>query len=299
MLSRVSSDGFYYSKSSILKSKITKERKMWQQIICRVDNFPDETLMSIQNNDEEIPWFADFANFLIENILRKGLTYAQRCKFFSELKHYFWEEPYLLKICLDGMIRRRVHGSETQKILDECHHGPTGGRYGPSTTAKKVFDAGFYWPTIFKEAHTLVQNCDACQRSCSLSRRDEMPQNNIQVSEVFDVWGIDFMGPFPKSHKFEYILIAIDYVSKWAESEALPTNDPRAVINILKKLFSRFGIPKALISDRGTYFCNKQMENVMKRYGFSHQFATAYHPQTSGKVENTNRVTKEYLKKLL
>ncbi|GKF58672.1 reverse transcriptase domain-containing protein, partial [Tanacetum coccineum] len=119
------------------------------------------------------------------------MTYAQRCKFFSELKHYFWEEPYLFKVCPDGMIRRCVYSSETCKILDECHYGPTGGHYGPSTTAKKVFYAGLYWPTIFKEANTLVQNCDACQHSGSLSRRDEMPQNSIQVSEIFDIWGID------------------------------------------------------------------------------------------------------------
>ncbi|GJY06126.1 reverse transcriptase domain-containing protein [Tanacetum coccineum] len=115
---------------------------------------------------------------------------------------------------------------------------PYWGHYGPSTTAKKVFDAGFYWPIIFKEAHTLVQNYDACQRSGSLSRRDEMPQNSIQVSEIFNIWGIDFMRAFPKSHKFEYILVAIDYMSKWAEAEALPTNDTRVMINFIKKLFS-------------------------------------------------------------
>ncbi|GJX42374.1 reverse transcriptase domain-containing protein [Tanacetum coccineum] len=149
------------------------------------DNFLDQTLMNVSSNDEdEIPWFADFANYLVGKILRKGLTYAQRCKFFSELKHYFWNEPYLFKMYLDGMIRRCVYGSKTQKILDECHHGSTGGHYGPSTTAKKVFDAGFYWPTIFKEAHTLVQKCDAYQCSGSLSRRDEIPQNSIQLHEL-------------------------------------------------------------------------------------------------------------------
>ncbi|GJU15307.1 reverse transcriptase domain-containing protein [Tanacetum coccineum] len=95
----------------------------------------------------------------------------------------------------------------------------------------------------------------------------------IQVSEIFDIWGIDFMGPFSKSHKFEYILVAIDYVSKWAESKALPTNDARVVINFLKNLFSRFSIPKALISDR------------------------AYHPQTSSQVENANRALKRILEK--
>ncbi|GJW39427.1 reverse transcriptase domain-containing protein [Tanacetum coccineum] len=179
------------------------------------DNFPDKTLMNISLTEEDkIPWFTDFSNYLVGKILRKGLTYTQRCKFFSELKHYFWDEPYLFKMCPDEMIWRCVYGAKTRKILDKCHHGPTGGHYGLYTTTKKVFDIGFNWPTIFKEAHTLVQNCDACQRSSSLSRRDGMPQNNIQVSEIFSIWGIDFMGPFPKSHKFEYILVAIDYVSK-------------------------------------------------------------------------------------
>ena len=81
-----------------------------------------------------------------------------------------------------------------------------------------------------------------------------MPLNSIQLCEIFYVWGIDFMGPFLKSYKFEYILVAIDYVSKWAEVQALPTNDARVVITFLKRLFSHFGMPKALISDRGTHF---------------------------------------------
>nr|GFA74828.1 reverse transcriptase domain-containing protein [Tanacetum cinerariifolium] len=142
------------------------------------DEFPNEFPMSIKDEEESM-WFSDFTNYLVGGISRKGLTYAQRCKFFSELKHYFWDEPYLFKACPHGMIRRCVYSLETRKILDECHHRPTGGHYGPSITIKKVFDAGFYWPTIFKEAQTMVQNCDACQRSGSNSRRDEMPLNNI------------------------------------------------------------------------------------------------------------------------
>ncbi|GJU17499.1 reverse transcriptase domain-containing protein [Tanacetum coccineum] len=212
------------------------------------DNFPGETLMEINTKNE--PWFADFANYLVGNIIPKGMTYQQKNKFFSDLKHYFWEEPYLFKVCSDGMIRRCISGPETRTILDQCHHGPTGGHYGPNITAKKVLDSGFYWPTIIKEAHTLVRLCDACQKTRNISKRDEMPLNNIQVCEIFDIWGIDFMGPFPKSYKFEYILVAVDYVSKWAEAQALPTNDARVVITFLKKLFCHFGMPKALISDR-------------------------------------------------
>ncbi|GJW53748.1 reverse transcriptase domain-containing protein [Tanacetum coccineum] len=192
------------------------------------DNFPGETLMEINTRNE--PWFADFANYLVGDIIPKGMTYQQKNKFFSDLKHYFWEEPYLFK---------------------------TG----------------------------------------NISKRDEMPLTNIQVCEIFDIWGIDFMGPFPKSHKFEYILVAVDYVSKWAEAQALPTNDARVVITFLKKLFCQFGMPKALISDRGTHFCNKIMEKTIKRYGVNHRFSTSYHPQTSGQVKNTNKALKKILEK--
>ncbi|GKB50441.1 reverse transcriptase domain-containing protein [Tanacetum coccineum] len=240
------------------------------------DNFPGETLMEINTKDE--PLFADFANYLVGDIIPKGMMYQQKNKLLSDLKHYFWEEPYLFKVCSDGMIRRCISGPETRTILDQCHHRPTDGHYGPNVTAKKVLDSGFYWPTIIKEAHTLVRLCEECQKTGNISKRDKMPLNNIQVCEIFDIWGIDFMGPFPKSYKFEYILVAVDYVSKWAEAQALPTNDSRVVITFLKKLFCRFGMPKALISDRGTHFCNKIKEKTMKRYGVNHRFSTSYHP---------------------
>ncbi|GJR85286.1 reverse transcriptase domain-containing protein [Tanacetum coccineum] len=127
------------------------------------DNFPRETLMEITTKDE--PWFADFANYLVGDVIPKGMTYQQKNKFFSDLKNYFWEDPYLFKVCSDGMIRRCVSGPETQTILDQYHHGPTVGHYGLNTTTKKVLDSGFYWPTIIKEAHTLVRLCEACQKT--------------------------------------------------------------------------------------------------------------------------------------
>nr|GEW31884.1 DNA-directed DNA polymerase [Tanacetum cinerariifolium] len=132
-----------------------------------------------------------------------------------------------------------------------------------------------------------------------ISQRDEIPQNSIQVCEIFDVWGIDFMGPFPSSKGNKYILVAVDYFSKWVEAKALPTNDVRVVVKFLKSLFSRFGTPKAIISDRGTHFCNDQFSRVMLKYGVTHRLSTAYHPQTSGQVEVTNRGLKRILERTL
>ncbi|GKC64210.1 reverse transcriptase domain-containing protein [Tanacetum coccineum] len=146
------------------------------------DNFLGETLMELTNNDT--PRSADFVNYLVGDIIPKGMTYQQKNKFFSDLKNYFWEDPYLFKVCSDGMIRRCVSEPKTCTILDQCHHRPTGGHYGQNTTAKKVLESGFYWPTIIKEAHTLVRLCEACQKIRNISKHDEMPLNSIQLIEI-------------------------------------------------------------------------------------------------------------------
>nr|GEU52603.1 reverse transcriptase domain-containing protein [Tanacetum cinerariifolium] len=174
--------------------------------------------------------------------------------------------------------------------------GPIGGHHGANLTAKKVFDAGFFWPTIYRDAHAMIKSCNTCQRQGKISQRDEMPQNAIQVCKIFDVWGIDFIRPFPSSRRNKYILIAVDYLSKWVEVKALPINDARVIVKFLKSLFTR-GIPKAIISDRRTYFCNDQFAKVMTKYGVTHRLATAYHPQTNGQVEVSNRGLKRILER--
>ncbi|GKA79698.1 reverse transcriptase domain-containing protein [Tanacetum coccineum] len=188
-------------------------------------------------------------------------NFSEECiQAFDKLKHELTQAPIMIKpdwslpfeIMCDAnrIIRRCVARDEATQILRQCHSGPSGGHHGIATTVRKVFEAGFYWPSIFRDAYRLVRGCDACQRADNISSRGETPQKYIQVCEIFDVWGIDFMGPFPSSNGNKYILVAIDYVSKWVEAQAFPASDARNVVNFLKRLFARFGIPKALISDR-------------------------------------------------
>ncbi|GJY07522.1 reverse transcriptase domain-containing protein [Tanacetum coccineum] len=227
----------------------------------------------------------------------KGMSSQQKKKFFKDVKHYFWDVPYLFRIYVDQVIRRCVHGQEAVDILTACHNGPTRGHHGANYTSKKVFDSGFYWPTIYRDAHDIVKSCDSCQRQGKISQKDEMPQNVIQVYKIFDVWGIDFIGPFLSSRGNKYILIAIDYLSKWIEAKVLPTNDARVVVKFLKSLFARFETPRAIISDRGTHFCNDQFAKVMLKYGVTHHLSTAYHPQMSGQVEVSNHGLKRILER--
>ncbi|GJU28227.1 reverse transcriptase domain-containing protein [Tanacetum coccineum] len=127
----------------------------------------------------------------------------------------------------------------TVVIMDHGIH------HGANYTAKKVFDSGFYWPTIYRDAHDMVKSCDSCQR----------------------------------------------------QAKALPTNYARVVVKFLKSIFARFGTPRAIISDRGTHFCNDQFTKVMLKYGVTHRLSTAYHPQMSGQVEVSNRGLKRILER--
>ncbi|GJT59372.1 reverse transcriptase domain-containing protein [Tanacetum coccineum] len=165
----------------------------------------------------------------------RGFSRKSRLTFGKNLMH--------LNYRADNIMRRCVARSETLEILAHCHSGPTGGHHSVNVTTKKVYDSGFYWPSVFKDA-------------------------NEYVCEVFNVWGLDFMGPFPQSRGNKYILVAVDYVSKWVEAQALPMNDARVVL-----------------------------EKALQRYGVTHKLSTAYHPQSNGQTEVTNRAIKRILER--
>ncbi|XP_075092186.1 uncharacterized protein LOC107766281 [Nicotiana tabacum] len=165
-----------------------------------------------------------------------------------------------------------------------------------SEDSAKVLESGFHWPTLFKDAHLWIKGCDECQRTGNISRRHEMPINPVQEVKVFDIWGINFMGPFVSSYGNKYILIAVDYVSKWVEAVALTANDVKGVIGFLRKnIFTRFGTPRAIISDGGTHFCNRAFTKLLEKYDVRHNVDTPYHPETSGQVEVSNREIKSVL----
>ncbi|GJZ33478.1 reverse transcriptase domain-containing protein, partial [Tanacetum coccineum] len=208
------------------------------------DEFLDEHLMVLKAkpNDDE-PWYADYVNYIVGKIVPP-------------------------RLCPDNVMRRCVAEKKILEILAHCHSGPAGGHHSASITRRKVYESGFFWPSIFKDAKDYVMRCDAY-----------------------------FMGPFPNLRGNKYILVAVDYVSKWVEAHALPTKDAHVVIKFLRRLFARFGVPKALISDRGTHFCNSQLEKALQKYGVTYKLSTTYHPQTNGQTEVTNRAIKRILER--
>ncbi|KAG7567974.1 Integrase catalytic core [Arabidopsis thaliana x Arabidopsis arenosa] len=281
------------------------------------DSMPEEQLLAIKSyeivynkkeievacavKEEKFPWYADLVNYLICGEIPKYLDAYQKKKFFRDINHYYWDEPYLYKKGTDGLFRRCIAEEEVQGVLEHCHGSAYGGHFATFKTVQKVLQAGLWWPSMFKDAYGFIAKCDPCQRMGNITRRNEMPQNPILEVEVFDVWGIDFMGPFnPASYGNKYILVAVDYVSKWVEAIASPTNDHKVVLKLFKSIiFPRFGIPKAVISDGGSHFINKVFESLLKKHGVKHKVATPYHPQTSGQVEVSNRQIKAILARVV
>ncbi|GKD70172.1 reverse transcriptase domain-containing protein [Tanacetum coccineum] len=226
------------------------------------ETFPLETLgMVTFRGDASTPWFADFANYHAGNFVIKGCHPNKRRNFSKTLSIIFGTTPTCLK-CV------RIKG------------------FGGVFLAKKPMISS--WLAIMDPPGDIM-----------------VPTTLLKKSLIRDFIGRIFTGmpmnwshgPFPSSQRNKYILVAVDYLLKWVEAKALPTNDARVVCKFLKSLFTRFGTPRAIISDRGTHFCNDQFAKVMLKYGVTHRLSTAYHPQTSGQVEVSNRGLKRILER--
>ncbi|CAM8956971.1 unnamed protein product [Rhodiola kirilowii] len=186
-------------------------------------------------NVDIAPWYVDFVNNLASGILPPDLSHNQEHKFLSDVKRYFWDDLFLYKLCANALYRTCVDEDQIRWFLEPCHSSQYDG-HGAAA---------------------------------------EMPQQSILRVELFDVWGIDFMRPFPPSYGNPYILVAVDYVSKWVEAVATPTCDAKVVMNMFRKV--RVGVPRTVISDGGFHFKERNFETLLKKYGVYHKVGTPYH----------------------
>ncbi|RDX66670.1 hypothetical protein CR513_54536, partial [Mucuna pruriens] len=228
------------------------------------DNFLDKQLLYM---NKITPWFANICNYIVASKFPPKASRLYKEKLESDDKYYIWDDPYLWRLYSDQVIRRCILDSKIKSVLHFCHSASRGDHCGSTRTARKLLDYGFYWLTIFKDAHQFVFACKRCQKVVmAISRRHEMPQQPILFCEIFYVWGIDFMGTFPIFNGYSYILLAIDYVSRWVEVTTTKTNDAKVVVDFLKSnIFCQFGVPKALISDQGSHFCNRSMSSPLNK----------------------------------
>ena len=188
-------------------------------------------------------------------------------------------------------------------ILEGCHLDSCGGHFAGDSTARKALMASYWWPSMFSDAHQFVQCCDACQRIGRPTGSFAMPLVPILAQAPFEKWGIDFVGPIAPASRYgqkRYILVATDYVTKWAEAATTKTDNATIVATFLyENIITRFGCPKELISDRGTHFINHTIAALTTKYEIKHRKTTPYHPRANGQTEKTNGILCKILTKTI
>ena len=196
------------------------------------DTFPNVHLLAISSH---APWYAHIVNFIMIGSILEHWNRHKKDKFFHDLKYYFWEERLLFHLEYDQIIRRCIPEEEQGDILAMCHSSTCGGHFALCKTADKIVQSSFYLPTIFKDAQCFYTECLQCQAALNISKRDETRIRPILNVEIFNFWGIDFMGPFPPSNRTEYILVEVGYVFKWVKAIPIRTNNNQEVL----KFFTR------------------------------------------------------------
>jgi len=259
------------------------------------DKFPDEYLFAVTT---KTPWYADIANYLVTGKLPPHLFPNERRRIIQESSSYSWISNELFKTGLDCVIRRCVREDEMPKA---CHDEPCGGHFADKRKTYKILSLGYYWPSLFKDAKQYVRRCDSCQRIGRPTLSNEMPLQPQVLIEPFEKWALDFIGPInPPSKQKKYILVCTDYVTKWVEAKALPSATENSVVQFLfEDIFTRFGVPREIVTDQGSQFTFNLMEKLMEEYKIKHKKYTPYHPQANGQVESTNKVLENIITKTI
>ncbi|KAI5386299.1 hypothetical protein KIW84_072729 [Lathyrus oleraceus] len=192
----------YYASRTLDAAQ--QRKRNYLLLIARLETIEDDSLGPHEHFQKSlavsnVPWYADFVNYLAADIVPPDLDYHRKKKFFNDVRNFYWDEPPLFKRGKDGIFRRCIPEEEVKSIIEHCHSAPYGGHASTSKTYAKILQVGLFWPTMWRNVHACIVKYDRCQRTGNISRHDEMPLRNIQEVELFDVWGIDFMGPFPPS----------------------------------------------------------------------------------------------------
>ena len=183
-------------------------------------------------------------------------------------------------------------------MLREVHEGVCGNHIGARALAGKVLRQGYYWPTILKDATDLVRRCKICQEHAKISRLPSEPLTSITSPWPFQQWGLDILGPLPLGKgQCKFIIVAVDYFTKWAEAKPLATIIEQKIRNFMwRAIICRFGIPRALVSENGKQFDNAKFRDFCAELGIKNYFSSPAHPQSNGQAEVTIRTLKAALK---
>jgi hypothetical protein len=252
---------------------------------------PEEVMMI------EETWMQPYLAYMINKTLPEDTVEAKiiirRSKAFVVL------QGKLYKKSISGILQQCVTPQEGQEILKDIHAGVCGHHASSRAIAAKAFRAGFYWLTVIEDAKDIVQKCEACQRFASRPYAPAAELQPIPLSWPFAQWCLDMVGKLHKSWPggHVYMLVAVNKFTKWIEAAPVTTQDSKAVINFIKSIVFRFGVPHGIIIDNGTNFTSKEFKNYCEGLGIKLKFAFVAHPKTNGQVKKANGLICSGIKK--
>ncbi|XP_057745745.1 uncharacterized protein LOC130963660 [Arachis stenosperma] len=280
-------------------SKLASTQSHTASLLQSTLHEPSINIHSISHIEQEVGWQKPYIQYLKSGELPQEIQdvkkFKRQASFFTLLNNLLYRRGYsrpLLK-CLDR--------TEADLALAEVHEGICGIHSGARSLAQKILRAGFYWPTIWEDSRKKVRTCDRCQKHAPSINIPAEDLHQSTVSWPFNHWGIDILGPFPTApRQVKYLVVAIDYFSKWIEAQPLAKITSVQMISFVwQKIICRFGIPRHIVTDNGRQFTDHNFKNFLQNLKIKQHFSSVEHPQSNGLAEAANKVVLQALRKKL
>ncbi|KAK8951092.1 hypothetical protein KSP39_PZI003623 [Platanthera zijinensis] len=247
--------------------------------------------------DQQRSWMDPFTTYLTTGRLPEGELEKKQVRYKSA--YYLLKEGILYRKTLSGLLARCVSEKEVARVLEEIHSGECGSHSGSRTLEGRVLRQGYFWPALRKDAEEFARKCRKCQEFAPLQLLPAQRLRTITAPWPFAIWGLDLVGPFPQaSGQRRFLLVMVDYFSKWLEVKALAKVTSQVVKSFVwGEIICRHGLPLAIVTDNGPQFASREFVDFCIRLGIDLRFASVHHPRSNGQVEAANKVIVNLLKK--
>eukprot|EP00253_Pinus_taeda_P022868 PITA_22868 len=281
------------SKKSMVFAKLISELPCGEDTIYE-ESFPDEHLFLISSLD---PWYGDIIVYLQTLKFPSTFSKDERRKLRHLAKYYLIIGDTLYCRGVDSILWCCLTLEEAESVLNDCHNGACGGHLSGLATAQHILRADYFFPLLFKDCVEVVKHCHPCQIYTPKMHTHLAPLFPIVTVVPFTKWGIDFTTcNLPSAANHKYIILAVDYFTKWAE--AMPTykkDSETTVLFLFNQIISRFDIPREIVTDHGSHFQNQLMSELALKLGFWQENLSPYFPQANGQVKAVNKTLKTIL----
>ncbi len=249
---------------------------------------------------EGLEALAPLVNYILEGEFPPDFSKDQRQRLIKKASSFLWLEGVLYQKGKDQVCRRIPTSSEIPCILQGLHEEACGGHFAHDLTTKKILQAGYVWPTLHIDVQYWCKSCHRCQVNGN-RRLLHGPRQLVIASGPFEKWGIDAMGPLPRTSNGKvYIIVAVDYMTKWVEAQSVSKVNEKTVSRfVYSHICCRFGAPKEVISDNGPGFRDGLLTEVCEELKIKHKHSTPYYPQSNGAVEKANGIIAGIIQKMV